>query len=326
MSTTSVGIVVIGRNEGERLKRCIRSITDQASLIVYVDSGSTDGSAEWAQEQGVDLLNLDMSQPFTAARARNAGFTRLTQLNSSIEFVQFVDGDCEVAEGWIGAAMQFMESHKDVAVVCGRRRELYPEHSVYNQFCDIEWNTPVGKALSCGGDAMMRTDVFKMVSGYRPDLIAGEEPELCVRIRATEHKVWRIDREMTLHDANIKHFSQWWKRTARCGYAYALGASIHGSSSERFRVKETMRMVFWGAVLPGSIVLGLVLYPPLLLLIAVYPVQYIRLLFSGKRMHFRLRSQWALFSLLGKFPEFYGSVKFVFDRLLKRRGKIMEYK
>ncbi|NES24118.1 MAG: glycosyltransferase family 2 protein, partial [Symploca sp. SIO3E6] len=178
-----VGLVVIGRNEGERLRQCLLSVTGKVAHIVYVDSGSTDGSVEMARSLGVEVVPLDLSIPFTAARARNEGFAHLLQSYPEIEFVQFVDGDCEIVEGWLVHAQQELESQPEVAVVCGRRRERFPEETIYNKLCDIEWDTPVGEAKACGGDSMMRTKAFQQVEGFNPTLIAGEEPELCVRLR-----------------------------------------------------------------------------------------------------------------------------------------------
>src|ERR1700733_8869724 len=70
------GVVVIGRNEGQRLITCLQSLSD-ATAVIYVDSNSTDGSVKAAQDRNINIIELDLSVPFTAARARNAGFTRL---------------------------------------------------------------------------------------------------------------------------------------------------------------------------------------------------------------------------------------------------------
>ena len=222
------GAVAIGRNEGERLKRCLKSLS-QAAVLVYVNSGSSDGSAQWARERGIEVIDLDMSRPFTAARARNAGFKRLRSLIPDINYVQFVDADCELVDGWPEAALAFHKTHMDVAVVCGRRRERYPERTIYNWLCNQEWNRPAGEVRACGGDAMMRVDAFDAAGGYREELIAGEEPELCVRLRGAGWRIWRLDRPMTLHDAAITDFTQWWRRTMRSGYAFAQGAYLHGA-------------------------------------------------------------------------------------------------
>ncbi len=186
--------------------------------VVYVDSASTDGSAGMAREMGTEVVDLDMSIPFSAARARNAGFERLKSVAPNVGYVQFVDGDCEIVGGWIDAAKKTLDSTADVAAVCGRRRERFPEKSIYNRVADIEWNTPVGQVNSCGGDAMMRVSAFEQVKGFDPSIVAGEEPELCQRLRGAGWKIMRIDAEMTLHDSAMLEFRQWWKRSIRTGY------------------------------------------------------------------------------------------------------------
>lgn len=218
-----VDAVVIGRNEGARLVACLASLAGQVRHVVYVDSGSTDGSQQAAREAGAEVIELDMTQPFTAARARNAGLKALR--SAPPDFVQFIDGDCILREGWMPRAMAFLAENLRAAVVCGRRREQYPENSVYNTLIDAEWNTPVGESRACGGDALMRYQAVTAVRGFRDDLIAGEEPELCLRLRAQGWTVWRIEAEMTWHDAGITRFSQWWKRTERAGYAFTEGAT-----------------------------------------------------------------------------------------------------
>src|SRR5579872_4333993 len=91
-----LGVVVIGRNEGERLRRCLGSLLDSTRSIVYVDSGSSDGSVAMSRSLGVEVVDLDMRTAFTAARARNEGFWHLVRVRPDLEYVFFVDGDCEV--------------------------------------------------------------------------------------------------------------------------------------------------------------------------------------------------------------------------------------
>jgi len=323
MNVEMIGVVVIGRNEGERLKRCLASIAGQADCVVYVDSGSTDGSVSMARDNGVDVVELDMSIPFTAARARNEGFRFL---RSDIRYVQFVDGDCEVVTGWFEQAAVFLQSHPDVGVVCGRRRERFAERSIYNLLCDIEWDTPIGEANACGGDSLMRADAFAAAGGFRDDLIAGEEPELCVRLRAAGWKIWRLDKEMTLHDAAMTRFGQWWKRTMRGGHAYAEGAFLHGGSPERRGIRESRRIWFWAAALPVLIAVAILLAGPWgSVLLAVYPAQVVRLALRGKRTFYENLS-WAFFNVLGKFPELIGQMRFHARRLVGGQIRLIEYK
>jgi len=320
-----VGVVIIGRNEGERLISSIKSIIDKCHHVVYVDSASTDNSVKVAKELGAEVVILDMSLPFTAARARNAGFKYLRQVAPKTTHVQFVDGDCEVIDGWIQSAIKEFEVNPQVGVVCGRRMERFPEYSVYNRLCDLEWNTPIGNAKSCGGDFMIRTSLFQAVGGFDSSLIAGEEPEMCLRIKRMNWDISRIDVEMTKHDANIRHFSQWWYRNMRCGHAFAEGMYMHGCEPERYRVIECVRVWLWGFLIPISILILSVYRPILLLLLLLFPLQILRLTLKSSSISI-IHLQSAFFVTLGKFPEFQGQIKFLLNKLMNKKSKIIEYK
>ena len=321
------GVVAIGRNEGERLRRCLASVVGAAERVVYVDSGSSDGSVELARGAGADVVALDLQRPFTAARARNEGWRRLLAVAPTLAYVQFVDGDCEVVPGWLDAARRFLDAHPDVAAVAGRNRERYPERSVYNLLCDIEWGSgEAGAVKACGGNAMMRVAALQPAGGFLETLIAGEEPELCVRLRAAGWRVWRLDEEMTLHDAAMTHFGQWWKRSMRTGFSYAEGARLHGAPPEQHWVRESRSAWFWGLVLPGAVIAGAALAGPLAWLgVVAYPVQMLRL-FMRSRGPWRPRLARAVFLVVGKFPEALGQLRFVVHRLARTPGRLIEYK
>lgn len=321
----NVGVVVIGRNEGERLVRCLGSLGRYLDRTIYVDSGSSDGSPIVAKQMGAIVVPLDMRTPFTAARARNAGLDALMQRWPGIVFVQFVDGDCELDASWIEAAHAFLSGSQDVAIVFGRRRERYPEASIYNALCDREWNGTIGKALECGGDIFTRADLISKFGGYAGNLIAGEEPELCVRLREKGWIIWRLDCEMTLHDANIVRLSQWWRRSVRAGHAFAEVSLLHRSSPFGIWRLNTTRAVFWAFALPCSAIAGAFASLQLLTLLGLYPLQIVRL---ASRQGVWLKESWrnALFDVLGKFAELQGVAQFHVNRLLKRRRAIIEYK
>ena len=327
MTGSTLALVAIGRNEGERLRKCLASAlaARPGITMVYVDSGSSDGSPAMARAMGCEVVDLDLSIPFTAARARNEGFARALQLAPDIEYVQFVDGDCEIVSSWIAAALAFLQAQPQAAAACGRRRERFPTRTVYNQLCDLEWDSPIGQAKSCGGDVLMRVAALQAAGGYRNSLIAGEEPELCVRLRAKGWTIWRLDEEMTLHDAAMTRLGQWWNRSKRAGYAYAEGAWIHGAPPERHNVREVRRIAFWGLLLPLAILLLGALDARLLLLALVYPLQVARIALQGQASTL-LSWQRALFLTLGKFAEGQGALKFAFNRLTSQQATLIEYK
>jgi GT2 family glycosyltransferase len=325
MMTNELGVVAIGRNEGERLVNCLASIKSNAGNVVYVDSGSTDNSVETAKQAQVTVVPLDLTRPFTAARARNAGFAALKTLVPDVQFVQFIDSDCTLAPAWIESAIAFIKQREDVAAVCGRRRERHPAASIYNRLCDLEWDTPIGEALACGGDVLIRVKAFEEAGGFRSQLIAGEEPELCVRLREGAWKIWRLNAEMTSHDAAMTRFGQWWVRSLRCGYAYAEVSWLHRKSPFGIWRRETARAIIWGGLLPIAISAGALVHPVALAGVLVYLLQIIRIA-SSRGSDTSRPWIFALFVTLSKPAEFLGILKFWRFQLSPQPAVLIEYK
>ena len=324
-----IGAVAIGRNEGERLDKCLRSLVGVVGAVVYVDSGSTDGSVELARGLGVTVVDLDTTIPFTAARARNAGFARLLEVAPDLEFVQFVDGDCEVAPEWIAAAGRAIDGDPQIAVVCGRRRERHPDASVYNRLCDLEWDQPPGPTDACGGDALMRVAALRAVEGYDPSLIAGEEPELCLRLRRRGWKILRIAAEMTRHDAAMTRFGQWWRRMVRAGHAFAEVSTRHAGEPERYWAKPTRSNWMWGVGLPvTSVALAAPSLGLSLNLLWLYGVLGARVYRSDRRRGFSAPDARAdaFFCVMSKFPQALGQMTYWRRRLTGSQGRLIEYK
>lgn len=325
----AVGIVVIGRNEGDRLRRCLHTVLLQSVPAVYVDSGSRDDSVRVARELGVEVVELGPERPFTAARARNAGARHLVLHNPRLQFLQFLDGDTEMVAGWLGEAVKAFEQNPEVVAVCGRRRERAPEASIYNRLCDFEWNTPCGEADAFGGDVLLRIDSFEAAGGYAEHLIAGEDPDLSLRLRKSGGRIRRIDVEMTLHDAAMKSFSQWWMRAVRSGHAFAEGAHRHADVG--FWSKEVRSNWAWGAVLPLGAVIGCI--PSLglsgLCVSAAYVALFAKVARRAQRDRGLRPADAALLAAAtagAKLPLALGQARFVWSRIRGSRDTLIEYK
>jgi glycosyltransferase involved in cell wall biosynthesis len=318
-----LGAVVIGRNEGERLVRCLESVVGFVGACVYVDSGSTDGSPARARELGARVVDLDSSRPFTAARARNTGLEELTRLLPDLEFVQFVDGDSELLPGWLETAADHLEEHPDVSIVSGELRERDPDRSVYNRLADLEWRTPPGEVQTVGGNAMMRTRALLAVGGYDAGMIGGEEPELCLRVRSAGHRIVHLDRKMGVHDAGAINFGQWWRRSVRNGHACAEIAHLQGRHSEPYWVRRITSIAVWGGLVPAVILLAAWPAPGLsLCLLGLLGVMWGRIYLGQRRSGARMgdAALYASHCLLVKVAECPGVILFAWNRLLRRRA------
>lgn len=336
--SSQIGAVVIGRNEGLRLERCLKSLRVGIDHVVYVDSGSTDDSLSTAASCGVDSVSLDPSTRFSAGRARNVGFARLMALHPDLEAVQFVDGDCELDPNWIEAGFTTLAERNDVAVVCGRRRERFPEHSLFNRLIDFEWETPIGESSASGGDFLIRTKCFQTVGGFNTQVVAGEEPELGFRIRQHGWKILRIDHEMTLHDAALTRFSSWWRRERRSGYG---GLDVHfrtASDSQSYFARHVRSTWFWSLgwfcllslmMVAGGIANGVMgmLFGGMLWLAATM-IQVARIASRYRRPQLSINDslRMAVLTLVSKWPQMLGQIAWYRDRWLGRHPRLIEYK
>ena len=335
-----MGVVAIGRNEGERLRRCLLSLAKvgQGVASVYVDSGSTDGSVELARSMGVEVVGLDMSRPFSAARARNAGFERLKEIAPAVRYVMFLDGDCEVADGWLERARAELEARPKAGVVCGRRRELFPEQSAYNRLADLEWDTPIGEAIACGGDSVIRAEAFEAVGGFDPTAAAGEEPELCQRLRKAGWSIWRIDAEMTRHDLGMTRFRQWWRRQYRSGYN-GLDILTRFPGKDRLFAADLKRSRVWGIGWPlAAIVAGVAAggwsagrpsaWSRSAAACSTLPLQMLRLAAKIRKRVDGPRTALAfgVLTMLAKWANLAGQVDYLRDRRQGRMARLIEYK
>lgn len=331
-ATARHGLVAIGRNEGQRLVRCLAAARADGAPIVYVDSGSTDGSQQAAREAGAAVVELDASVPFTAARARNAGWRELVRRHPQLEFVQFVDGDCELVAGWTRTAVQFLDGSATHAVVFGRRRERNRTASPYNRLCDMEWDVPPGRVPSCGGDAMMRLRALDEVGGYEDALIAGEEPDLCLRLRARGWHVECLAAEMTLHDADMHRFGQWWRRSVRWGHVLAEGIARRGRAYPSLRA--ALSAMAWASEFPVlALLLGLLAGPMAAVLVFVAWLLGLGAIGCRSFLHARRRGVgvgdamlYAASCVLGKFAQFRGMVGYWLHRLVGKQARLIEYK
>lgn len=316
-------IVVIGRNEGAGLERCLRSALACGVPVVYADSGSTDGSPALARALGVEVVELSSSRPFSAARGRNEGVARLLDLRPEVEAVQFVDGDCELVPGWLERGVLELSRRADVAVVCGRVREREPEASPYNRLCALEWQLPPGEVKACGGIFVVRTAVFRAVAGFRDDVLAGEEPEFCLRVRRSGHKVLHVPEDMVWHDAALRRFGQWWWRARRGGRAYAQGAALHGGPPDHHFVRERRSALLW-ALGPLAPALGLAWATSglSLALLLVYPLQALRVARKARARGWSARDRrlYGLFTVIAKFAEAQGVLEYLWRRRRRPRA------
>ena len=329
--TTQIGAVIIGRNEGQRLAECLKSVHDQTLRLVYVDSGSTDGSAIEAKSNGYDAIILEQG-PYTAARGRQTGFDFLLEKYPDITYVFFIDGDCLLEEKFIIAASKYLDNNPNTAAVCGRRKEQRCDQSFYSRLIDIDWAIPPGEVPYFGGESLIRVNILKQAGGWDVNLIAGEEPDLCFRLRQQGHTIWRLPDPMTKHDIAMTSFTQYFRRSIRSGYAYAQVGYRHRNENSKPWLKMSLSTLAYGLALPIVFTVTLIfmstLWPATILLSLVY----LRLIFSmtryvSKRGYpFGLSLAYTIANIICKTAGAWGVLRYIIHHLTQKQATIIEYK
>jgi glycosyltransferase involved in cell wall biosynthesis len=331
-----LSVVIIGRNEGERLVACLNSVSlirgvEGKVEVIYVDSASTDGSPQTAGALNAQVVVLESGKP-TAARGRNAGWQ-----TASAPYVLFLDGDTVLHQDFARIALSRLKGDQGIAAVWGHRRELYPERSVYNRVADLDWVYAPGLTDYCGGDVLMRRSALSEVGGFDADLIAGEEPELCRRLRARNYRILHIDAPMTLHDLDLRRFSQYWRRAIRAGYAYAEMSHRFGGSSDPMWLRESKRNMLAGMFWMAWLTAGLVMLPFASSRVApVIGLWIAATLALSARSGWKARSKapgqpvllllYGIHSHLQQIPILFGQLKYFRDRHFGKQRKLIEYK
>lgn len=325
-------LVLIGRNEGARLVAALEAAfaaqaQGLARRIVYVDSGSSDGSVAEAHKAGADVVELSTDRPFTAARARNEGFELLEETGGAAEFVQFIDGDCQVQPEWLIAGTAELTSDERLGLATGWSVEIDPDASIYNAMAGVEWRRPPGIIKTCGGNMMVRSAAFREVGGFRNHVIAAEDDEFCCRLRKAGWVLKRLPIDMTLHDADMTEFRQWWSRAERTGHAFE---QVHDMHPEYF-VRERLRMWIYGLSGP-LLVLDLFVFQNgavTLFLLLLFLYAYIRaaeILIREDRVPLRKAVKIAGLLTISKFPNLLGALRYRLRKWRQRDMAIIEYK
>ncbi len=327
-----LSVVVIGRNEGERLRRCLQSISEMAhpsfrTEIIYADSGSTDGSVALAERLGARGIALQPERP-SAALGRNAGWRA-----ASGSIVLFLDGDTVLHPNFVANSLHEF-SNPETAVVWGHRREIHPEQSLYNRTLDLDWIYLPGPTMYCGGDALFRRDVLIETGGFDETLIAGEEPELCRRIAALGFTILHVDHPMTGHDLAITRWQQYWKRSTRAGHAFAevsdrfkaTEQSFWSNESRQNRNRALVLLCLFFAGLAGSIYFA-----------SLIPAALVLLFFLALAIRSAWKARWktndhialmlyGLHSHLQQIPIYVGQLQYKWNRRRGKRSMLLEYK
>ncbi len=188
-SNYSVTFVVPCLNGAEVLERCLKSIMAQTALtskdkIIFVDNGSTDGSAEIAARFGVEILSCSEKG---AANARNAGAAA-----ASTTWLAFIDCDVELGIDWLEKIQQSLDAGPFVAAlgsvepvgpggILHDYRRIQKDQYSGGNFMSLGTHSGIGPEINSSA-FMVNRKVFALLRGFDPSYRRVEDTEFSIRL------------------------------------------------------------------------------------------------------------------------------------------------
>ena len=168
-----ISVIVIGKNEGERLEACLTSAQRALRMLsyelIYVDSHSTDDSLAIARAHGARCF-LPEETDTTAGLGRYIG----TQAAHG-EYLLFLDGDMQLQQGFVERAMLRVAAG-GCDGVCGIRTDHYMKDGKVVSVCENYFGcTQERVAPEFGGAIFLTAQALERCGGWATDTVACEE-------------------------------------------------------------------------------------------------------------------------------------------------------
>lgn len=314
----AIAAVVIGRDEGERMTRSLRSVLGVAAPVVYVDSRSQDGSVARARALGVDaVVELSVPPPCTVARARNAGLAAALALAPDLELVQFLDADSELFPQWIATARAAMAREPALGAVYGAVHERAPAASWLSRLYHVQFAELRQVPDQCPGMSVMRVAALRVAGGFVDDLAGYEDREITARLHRAGWQVRQLAADMARHEVRAASLPAWWRRRVQGGIALAHELSLHDAAAPPRVRRAVLSAGVWGAAVPLVAALAAATAPAILPLVPLaYAALFARITWRARATGVSMRDAalYAAALVLGKVPEAFGFVRFYWTR------------
>jgi glycosyltransferase involved in cell wall biosynthesis len=188
-----VSVIVPTLNEEARIERCLKSVAAQAAHVgevLVVDCGSTDGTVEAVEalRDGLPVrIELLHSEEKSYAAAVSTGV-----LKARCRYVQLVDGDSVLSEGWLEKGLGLLRSGGcDVT----HGWFVFVNNSLYG---DLR-NSGKSPRTSAGGPALLRAAAIRECN-YDPDLKRSSDVDVYIRLKAQGYRICPLDEPMLVKD------------------------------------------------------------------------------------------------------------------------------
>lgn len=273
----TVGIKAL--NEEAKIARAIASaqaaVAPIGGAVVLADSGSRDATVEIGRRAGATVVQLaDVGERCCGAGAQLA----FQQVRT--DFFCLIDGDMELAPGFLDAAIAVLRAHPHIAGVGGQvteRNLSSQEFRIKAAAMEGEPHRRAGLIDRLDGGGVYRTSAIREIGFFCDrNLHSFEEFDLAARLSAAGWQLMRIDAPSVYHDGHSGGYSLIGRRL-RSGYLDGAGEVLRAAlgQAQLGYVVRHLGHLRWAAAIAGGwllVLASLALRPllvPVLILVSV---------------------------------------------------------
>lgn len=255
-----VTVIIKALNEERNVARAIESALNAVAEcasgeVVVADSLSTDLTIEIAKRYPVKVVQLTNPKDRCCGVGAQLGFEMATG-----EYVYILDGDMELAPGFLSRAVALLQSDTTLAGVGGLVHEMNLTNLEFrNRIVRAESHMRPGNVDRLNEGGLYRRKALDAVGYFtNSNLHAYEELELAARLHAAGWRLHRIDVTAVRHFGHTDESYRLMLKRWRSGYAFgsgevvrsALGTSHLGFILARLRILRFFVgvIVWWSCV------------------------------------------------------------------------------
>jgi GT2 family glycosyltransferase len=230
-SRPDISVIIKAFNEERRVAAAIESalaaVQGTNAEVILADSASNDRTVEIAIEYPIKVVRLNKGGDRSCGAGAQLGYQY-----SAGRYICLIDGDMRLREGFLPAAMRFLEDNPEVGCVSGRIVEYENQNLEYVRRVTTEYVHHVAGVVTCldGGGALYRRESIESV-GYFSDrnIHMWEDVDLAVRLHARGWKLARLGRPFVDHQGHSGDAYRLLIRRWKTRYAFGIGEVLRGA-------------------------------------------------------------------------------------------------
>ncbi|UTW10632.1 glycosyltransferase [Marinobacterium rhizophilum] len=237
-------VIIKALNEEQKIEACITSILREVkglnAEVILVDSCSKDKTIEISKKYPIKIIQFKNHEDINCGAAVQLGYQVATG-----DYIYLIDGDMEMAEGFLKKALVYLKSSKDTAGVSGliKDRDL-TSASDRRRKANYESITKPINSKSLGGGGLYKKIAIDDVHYFGHSALEScEELELGVRLISRGWKLTRLPEISVYHTGHglsdfallLRYFKTGRFKSIGRAFKSALGKNWFWNFSKEFK-------------------------------------------------------------------------------------------